>query len=179
MPRLRTPEGHLLPLPPHRVSLGESPGCDVAIAPGHGVAGVHLHLQPWESGYFLEDAASGLGTLVNGSPVTWAPLQHGDIITAGGLRLLYEDENSPPLTDFPDHRAATAASAEPEAEAEAQPPSWLPAEALLPPLSPVAQAALKIPHTGKSKRRGWWVAVCLGGVAAAGAAMWWFWLRHR
>lgn len=175
MPRLRTSQGHFLPLPPHRVSLGESPGCDVPIAQGHGVAGVHLHLQPWESGYFLEDAASGLGTLVNGSPVTWAPLKHGDVITAGGLILLYEDENGPPLAGFPDTSMTVGA----RAETPQQPPSWLPAEALLPPLSPVAQAALKNAPAQKPARRRRLVAVALLVLtAAASVAAWWFLVKR-
>jgi hypothetical protein len=172
---LRTPWGHIFSLPPRRVSLGESPGCDVPIAPGHAVAGVHLHLQPWESGYFLEDAASGLGTLVNGSPVTWAPLKHGDVISAGGLTLVYEEENCPPPA-FPDRPAVMMPAG---GAGLPHPPAWLPAEALLPPLSPVAQFVLKNTAGRKSKRRGMWIAVFLLVLTASGVAGWWFWLRHR
>jgi hypothetical protein len=173
MPRLRTAQGHILALPPRRVSLGESPGCDVPIAPGHGMAGVHLYLQPWESGYFLEDAASGLGTLVNGTPVTWAPLKHGDMVTAGGLTLLYEEECGDPLPIF---RAGPPLLA--DSGSVARPPAWLPAEALLPPLSPVAQAALKSNAASKPKGRKLRGSLCLLAFAAGAGGVWWF-LRHR
>jgi hypothetical protein len=169
MPTLRTLQGHILPLPPRRVSIGASAGSDIPIASGYGVAALHLYLQPWESGYFLEDAASGLGTLVNGSPVTWAPLKHGDVITAGTLTLLYEQEGTAPISAF---------SAPPVHPAAPQPPAWLPAEALLPPLSPAAQAALKNDQSGERKGRGWKVAGLLVATAIAAVAVWWY-LRHR
>src|SRR5688572_20946557 len=99
MPRLRSTKGHTITLPPRRVSIGESAANEIPIAAGHGLAAVHFRLQPWESGHFLEDAGSGLNTLVNGQPVSWAPLKHGDVITAGELSLTYESESSVPVPD--------------------------------------------------------------------------------
>ncbi len=94
MAELRTPQGHTLLLPEGCVSIGADPGCEVPVAVHLGLAPVHFRLQPWEGGHFLEDAGSGLGTLVNGHPVNWKPLTHGDIIAAGGLEVVYHQQSS-------------------------------------------------------------------------------------
>ena len=94
MAQLRTPNGHIVTLPAQRVSVGESLANEVPVAKGLGVASEHFRLQPWEGGHFLEDAGSGLGTLVNGKPVGWVPLQHGDVITAGELTMIYSKDGS-------------------------------------------------------------------------------------
>jgi hypothetical protein len=182
MARLRTDHGHVLNLPDRRISIGESAANDVPIAAGHNLAAVHFRLQPWESGYFLEDAGSGLGTLVNEKPVSWAPLKHGDVITAGDLRLIYDtDENSPlppPPPEFrpsgkaeetgePDKTAAGAAS--PEA-----PPSWLPPEALLPPVPPWERP---LPPAPVRSRKGRAVLLLLLVLILAAAAVWYVYTR--
>lgn len=151
MARLRSLNGHILTLPPRRVSVGESVANEIPIARGNGLAAVHFRLQPWESGYFLEDCGSGLGTLVNGLSVSWAPLNHGDVITAGNLTMTYESGDIAipefPLTLAPSSPAS--ASAPPSVEGttaierirgapEETPPSWLPPEALQPPVPPGA-----------------------------------------
>ena len=175
MPQLRTSLGHILTLPPRRVSVGESAANEIAIAPGHDVAAVHFHLQPWESGHFMEDAASGLGTLVNGCPLAWAPLKHGDFITAGRLQFLYEHESGGPLPDFPGPGPGIVeVSSELVArDVSPLPPSWLPPEALQPPLSPVEQAALRQPATAHRKKRAPFVVIVCLLLAAATAAVWW------
>ena len=89
MAELRTPQGHSLLLPEGCVSVGADPANDVPVAAHLGLAPVHFRLQPWEGGHFLEDAGSGLGTLVNGHPVNWKPLTHGDVIVAGELEVVY------------------------------------------------------------------------------------------
>ena len=94
MAQLRTPNGHIVTLPAQRVSVGESLANEVPVAKGLGVASEHFRLQPWEGGHFLEDAGSGLGTLVNGKPMGWVPLQHGDVITAGELTMIYSKDGS-------------------------------------------------------------------------------------
>jgi Inner membrane component of T3SS, cytoplasmic domain len=174
MPLLRTPQGHSITLPPQRVSLGESAANEIPITAGKGLAAVHFHLQPWESGYFLEDAGSGLGTLVNGHNVTWAPLKHGDLISAGALQFLYEHEDQPALPSFPvpSFTAALTASA-PILPTAPVPPAWLPPEALQPPLSPAAQAALR-PVVEKRTRR-WWPAALVLLILVAATA--WAWRR--
>jgi len=177
MPRLRTATGHTLTLPAQRVSVGESAANAVAIAPGHGLAAVHFHLQPWESGHFLEDAGSGLGTLVNGNPMSWAPLKHGDVITAGSLQFIYEDEAQLPPADSPVPAAPPRTSAAPELKTtpvEALPPSWLPPEALEPPLSPVKQAMQQCELEPFRDRTGPVVIGCLLLlIAAAAGLVWW------
>jgi len=97
MAELRTPQGHTLLLPEGRIAVGADLSNEVPVAAHFGLAPVHFRLQPWEGGHFIEDAGSGLGTLVNGHPVNWKPLIHGDIITAGELELSYSKENSPVL----------------------------------------------------------------------------------
>ena len=170
MPQLSTPDGHFITLPPQRVSLGVAASCDVIIAPGRGVAELHLYLQPWESGYFLEDAASGLGTLVNGSPVTWAPLKHGDIVTAGNLTLRYEEEGGAPAGAFPQ-----------PAPDRAPPPAWLPPEALLPPVSPVAQSGAWTAGAGTSgiSRKRAAITVGTGLAVLAGVVLVWLWKSRQ
>lgn len=177
MPLLRTPQGHSITLPPRRASVGESAANEIPIAPGKGLAAVHFHLQPWESGYFLEDAGSGLGTLVNGHSVTWAPLKHGDLISAGALQFLYEHEDQPALPSFPvpSSTAHLSASA-PILPTAPVPPSWLPPEALAPPVSAAAQAVLR-PVVDKRTRR-WWPAVLMLLILAAAAGFYW-WQRRQ
>ncbi len=176
MPRLRAATGHTLTLPAQRVSVGESAANAVAIAAGYGLAPVHFHLQPWESGHFLEDAGSGLGTLVNNKPVSWAPLHHGDLITAGSLQFVYEQEGGAPAV-FPAPQSAPRTSEQPELKTspvETLPPAWLPPEALQPPLSPARQAMLT---AGLEPVRDRTAPVVLGCllllIAAAVAVVWW------
>lgn len=180
MALLRTSRGHSIKLPPSRVSVGESAVNVIPIAQGYSLAAVHFHLQPWDSGYFLEDAGSGLGTLVNGNPMTWAPLKHGDVITAGSLNLVYEDEDGPPLPSAPRMEATVEANLSPEAPAvpvPEQPPSWLPAEALLPPISPIAQAAAAREAATRPKRTGAWKLLLVLILAAIAAGGWYLLLK--
>ncbi len=180
MPRLRTPKGHTLNLPPGRVSIGESAANEIPIAAGNGLAAVHFHLQPWESGYFIEDAGSGLGTLVNGTLVNWAPLKHGDVIAAGELKLIYDSGAGEPEPVFPSEDVVPAevltAMTPPPPPPPEQPPSWLPPEALLPPLTPVAQAAIRAALSEKKNRRPRLLPLLLL-LGAALAAGWYFFLR--
>ncbi len=89
MAELRTPQGHTLLLPSGGVGIGSDPSNEVQVAAHLGLAALHFRLQPWEGGHFIEDAGSGLGTLVNGHPVNWKPLAHGDTIHAGELEVVY------------------------------------------------------------------------------------------
>ena len=181
MSRLRTLQGHTLNLPPRRVSVGESATIDIPIAPGNGLAAVHFHLQPGESGHFIEDAGSGLGTLVNGTLVNWAPLKHGDVITAGELKMMYESGDSDSVPEFPLEAAVpaeimAAMVPPPPPPAPEPPPSWLPEEALLPPVSPTAQAAARREAAVEKKPGRKWLPVLLL-LGAAFAAAWYFFLR--
>lgn len=180
MLRLRTPNGHVLTLPPRRVSIGESAINEVPIAPGNGVAAVHFRLQPWVSGHFIEDAGSGLATLVNGKPVTWAPLKHGDIITAGELKLIFESEDGGPVPEFPPETTVplniSAAMPPPPREEPARPPAWLPPEALLRPVPPLAQAAAR-KYASVKKHRPRRLLPRLLLLGAAAAAAWYFFHR--
>ena len=110
MAELRTPHGHTLLLPEGRVSIGADPANDVPVAAHLGLAPVHFRLQPWEGGHFLEDAGSGLGTLVNGHPVNWKPLTHGDVIVAGELEVVYEQQATATASPVPVIAAPMVAS---------------------------------------------------------------------
>ena len=101
MAELRTPQGHTLLLPEGCVSIGADPSNDVPVAAHLGLAPVHFRLQPWEGGHFLEDAGSGLGTLVNGHPVNWKPLTHGDSIMAGELEVVYRQQSEVGFSPVP------------------------------------------------------------------------------
>ncbi|MDB6070424.1 MAG: Inner rane component of cytoplasmic domain, partial [Verrucomicrobiales bacterium] len=93
MAELRTLQGHALLLPEGSVTVGSDPENEIPIASHLGLAAHHFRLQPWQGGHFLEDTGSGLGTLVNGHPVSWKPLLNGDIITAGDLQLAYSQNH--------------------------------------------------------------------------------------
>ncbi|HWB05145.1 MAG TPA: FHA domain-containing protein [Verrucomicrobiales bacterium] len=179
MARLRTASGHVLNLPDRRISVGESAANDVPIAAGHNLAAVHFRLQPWESGYFLEDAGSGLGTLVNEKPVSWAPLKHGDIITAGDLHLIYDSEDGTPISPLPAESVIpvqTEGTTEPDKEAVEDPPteappSWLPPEALQPPVPPWDQTPAPVSIPSRRRRT---ALVPLLVLLLAAAAVWYF-----
>ena len=126
MAELRTPQGHALVLPDGRIAVGADLSNEVPIAAHLGLAPVHFRLQPWEGGHFVEDAGSGLGTLVNGHPIHWKPLVHGDTITAGELEVVYSTENSPAL--------AQKAPSAPVPAAVAEPSLRVPALTVLPPV---------------------------------------------
>lgn len=179
MASLRTPQGHFFAIPPRRVTVGEAAGCDIPIARGLGVAAMHFHLQPWESGHFLEDAGSGLGTIVNGKAVTWVPLNHGDVILAGNLSLIYEAGDRASLPAFPStHEIAVEAMLAPEGQGgfsapapePEKPPAWLPPEALLPPVTPVQMAASMPPPAPRrrSALRQWLILLLLAAAVAFG-----------
>jgi pSer/pThr/pTyr-binding forkhead associated (FHA) protein len=155
MAELRTPQGHALVLPDGRIAVGADLSNEVPVAAHFGLAPVHFRLQPWEGGHFVEDAGSGLGTLVNGHPIHWKPLVHGDRITAGELEVVYSTENSPALArkaptspvpaaaptspplPLPAVNAPTAVSMVPpptprswQPPVESPPPAWLPVDLL-------------------------------------------------
>ena len=179
MYRLRAATGHSITLPPCRVRVGEAASNEIPIAEGHGLAPVHFTLQPWESGYFLEDAGSGLGTLVNGNPVKWVPLKHGDVITAGDMRMTYEagvesvvlesaNEGVPAAPPQAD-QARKKEEAPPRMEAPENPPAWLPQEALEPPVPPWLRP---VPPEQEATRAGRNFLVTILFLLAMGAVVW-------
>lgn len=187
MPSLRTPQGHAIAIPARRVTVGEAPSCDIPVARGHGLAAMHFRLQPWESGYFLEDCGSGLGTTVNGKSVSWVPLNHGDVIAAGELTMVYQSDDRGPLPAFPSSQViavettladqATVPVPTMEPEAPPAPPSWLPPEALLPPVTPVQMAAMELPPPPKARGKAGAVVALLVLAAVVGLALWFYYSR--
>jgi hypothetical protein len=146
---------------------------------------VHFRLQPWESGHFLEDAGSGLGTLVNAKPVSWAPLKHGDVITAGDMRMVYETDDGGAVPEFPVENVPAAEAMTPgpdkmteEASVAAgpeDPPAWLPPEALHQPVPPWARPSPQVPVSAGFERTVFiWVLILLLTAAAV-----WYYARGR
>ena len=155
MAKLIAQSGHSLDLPRHRVTLGESPTCDIPLAAGLGLAPRHFEIEPTPSGgYTVRDISSGPGVLVNGQAIQEKLLEHGSVICAGSLRLGFwneitakeESAATPPATQRPVTEEALArpgiAAAKPDAVAAppASPPPVPRAQAAPPPVSgpPVA-----------------------------------------
>ncbi|NBR84298.1 MAG: FHA domain-containing protein [Verrucomicrobia bacterium] len=75
-------------LPPGIVTIGRQPGNTIVIA-DDSVANSHLLLSVDHEGCRMKDRSGG-GTAVNGSHVTTAALQDGDVLKLGELELRYE-----------------------------------------------------------------------------------------
>ncbi|HEU4729491.1 MAG TPA: sigma 54-interacting transcriptional regulator [Kofleriaceae bacterium] len=73
----------------------------------------HLAIKRGTMGWLLEDLGSRNGTCVNGEPIRFAPLSHGDLIEAGGAMLLYLEGDprwgEPRDRDLADHLASVPA----------------------------------------------------------------------
>ncbi|HET7505877.1 MAG TPA: sigma 54-interacting transcriptional regulator [Kofleriaceae bacterium] len=73
----------------------------------------HLAIKRGTMGWLLEDLGSRNGTCVNGEPIRFAPLAHGDLIEAGGAMLLYLEGDprwgEPRDRDLADHLASVPA----------------------------------------------------------------------
>lgn len=68
--------------------------------PNEAVSSRHCRLTKSESGdYIITDLDSTNGTTVNGRTVQTAALIHGDIVRLGGIEVLYESPNKPPVSE--------------------------------------------------------------------------------
>lgn len=72
------------------LTIGKQPFNDVCV-PEEGVAPIHCRVL-WNKRAFEVTAATSMGVEVNGTPITQARLQSGDIIRVGSLDLVYHDE---------------------------------------------------------------------------------------
>lgn len=79
------------------LTIGKQPFNDLSI-PEEGVAPLHCRVL-WNKTTFEVTAATSMGVEVNGTPVTQARLQPGDIIRVGSLDLIYRDESAPEQSD--------------------------------------------------------------------------------
>jgi hypothetical protein len=96
MPKLIAQSGHSLDLPHRRVIFGESGSCDIPLAAGIGIAPEHFSIAPdAEGNCILTDLSEGLGILVNGQAVEECIIEHGDVISVGGLRLGFWNADAP------------------------------------------------------------------------------------
>ncbi len=76
----------------HVVSIGRSTGCDVCL-PDPQVALVHAEVvRQHGGGWRIVDQASGRPTLLNGVPVTSAPLRSGSVLQIANFRLRIEED---------------------------------------------------------------------------------------
>ena len=80
-----------------KTTLGRRPYNDIVID-NLAVSGEHAVIERGPEGVVLEDLGSTNGTLLNGSPIQRAALQHRDTIDIGKYRLRYVDEV--PTADF-------------------------------------------------------------------------------
>jgi pSer/pThr/pTyr-binding forkhead associated (FHA) protein len=64
------------------MTLGSARGCDIQLA-SQDVSGVHCIITRSSTGLLVRDCCSRLGTKVNGTKVTEAPLNNGDLLQVG------------------------------------------------------------------------------------------------
>jgi len=89
--------GHSMPLPADAVVVGSDPQAHVPIRADLGLAPHHYELRPIPGqGHQVVSLRSQCPVMVNDQPVPSAVLMDGDVITAGGLRLMYHHPSSPP-----------------------------------------------------------------------------------
>jgi uncharacterized protein YkwD len=93
-------------------TVGRSNRCTIHL-PDPGLAPVHFRIRRRGRGYQLKDDGSGIGTLVNDKPVYATTLQHGDVISAGGLRCSFLTEAEAPVRAAPVRAAPRARPAAP------------------------------------------------------------------
>lgn len=73
------------------VWIGSDERCDLRLEEP-GISRFHVQILRDSQGiYWLEDAGSSFGTLLNGQDVERSPLQNGDVITLGRVKLCYHD----------------------------------------------------------------------------------------
>jgi hypothetical protein len=130
--------GHSMPLPADAVVVGSDPQAHVPIRADLGLAPHHYELRPIPGqGHQVVSLRSQCPVMVNDQPVSSAMLMDGDVITAGGLRLMYRNE---------------ALKAQPAPVPTAPPP--LPVMSMPPPLPvgaispPQLAATMALPRTG-------------------------------
>ncbi len=72
------------------VTLGRHIDNDI-ILESKSVSRYHAHIKPRQSHYTLTDLASANGTTVNGKPITECVLHDGDVISFGGVEMVFRD----------------------------------------------------------------------------------------
>ncbi len=130
--------GHSMPLAADAVVVGSDPQAHVPIRADLGLAPHHYELRPMPGrGHQVVSLRAEFPVFVNEQPVPSAMLMDGDVITAGGLRLVYRNEAlaAPP--------APVASSPPPLPAMTMQPP--LPVGAISP---PQLAATMALPRTG-------------------------------
>ncbi len=86
-------DGSRYPVAKSVVTLGRALDNDVVLEDTR-VSRYHAELRLREGRYYLRDLRSTNGTLVNGRPVVEEPLKPGDLVSLGGLELLFQAEPS-------------------------------------------------------------------------------------
>jgi pSer/pThr/pTyr-binding forkhead associated (FHA) protein len=82
-------------------SVGEDPCNSVTVHSAYGLKARHFSIILHQGPPRLEDYTEGLGTLVNGQPVSSHLLADGDTITAGSLSFVFTQQASEPATGKP------------------------------------------------------------------------------
>jgi hypothetical protein len=72
------------------ITIGRGEGCDIALFGDHTIEKLHARIYSKGGRYYVEDAGSGTGTLVNGRPVSGpTALRNGDRVEVGRACLLF------------------------------------------------------------------------------------------
>ncbi len=92
MPKLISPSGHSLELPPAPYRVGVAPDCEVRLQSGLGIADHHCSVVLEGGEYVLVDCGSGLGTFLNCQRIERERLSHGDRVRFGQIELTYDEQ---------------------------------------------------------------------------------------
>src|SRR5437899_731191 len=85
------PAGHqTVPLTGDRVRIGKAASNDLVIAEDPTLSRKHAVVERTDSGWAVRDLDSRNGTFVNGKRVTAHALRHGDQMTVGASRAVFE-----------------------------------------------------------------------------------------
>lgn len=93
-------DGQVYPLDLEVVNIGRLPDNHIVFADAH-VSRWHAQVRLREGRHMIFDLGSRAGTRVNGEPVMEYVLQHGDVLTFAGNRLVYQQGEIAPDTSPP------------------------------------------------------------------------------
>ena len=84
-------KGEKVLLEPSRVTIGRRDSSTIKLEDDRMASGHHAEVTRDLNGYTVRDLGSTNGTLVNGEPITEAPLSHGTRIRVGNSRFVFKD----------------------------------------------------------------------------------------
>jgi len=87
-----TYQGRHIPLDTPLITIGRHTDNDI-ILESKSVSRYHAHIKPRQSRYYLTDLASANGTTVNGQGITECVLHDGDIVSFGGVDMVFRQRS--------------------------------------------------------------------------------------